>query len=411
MARATAKLEQRNDPKTGSLKQNNVTILIDFTFDGKRLWLQTGQHIDRKFWDNKNHRVKPNVNGSVEINSIISTISDKINKVYREAILEGKIPTSSYLRNCFDNNNVKNKKTFLQHYDDFIEGYKLTASAGTVKKLKTKKQHLIDFSKQYHVSLDFDSIDITFFNKYIEYFQNTLKHNDSTIAGSIKVLKWFMNYCSKMGYNSNYIYKSFIYKSYDPEIIALTGDELMALYNLELKNECYNQVRDCFCFMCFSALRYSDAKNVKLTDISEKFINITSIKTKSTVSIPLIEETKLLLNKYKGLLGNTAMPFISNQKMNKYLKEVGKLAGLDRPITKVSYRGSRPTTTIHKLYDVLTCHIGRKTFVSYMFNKNIDSELIRSISNHKSISSFSRYNKIDENYKASQMQIAFKKVS
>lgn len=54
--------------------------------------------------------------------------------------------------------------------------------------------------------------------------------------------------------------------------------------------------------------------------------------------------------------------------------------------------------------------MGRKTFVSYMFKMGIDSELIRAISNHKSVSSFARYNKIDDEQRAVAMTVAFKNV-
>jgi len=43
-----------------------------------------------------------------------------------------------------------------------------------------------------------------------------------------------------------------------------------------------------------------------------------------------------------------------------------------------------------------------------LFRRSADPELTRVISNHKSISSFARYNKIDENHKASAMRVAFK---
>lgn len=410
MAKATPKLEQRKDPATGQLKQLNVPILIDFSFSGTRLWLQTGENIDRKLWDEKNHRVKPNVTGSVDINAIISTKCEKINKIYRDAILAGKTPTVSYLRNCLNDNGTRDKKTLIQHYDDFIEGYKLKASAGTVKKLTTNKKHLVDFTKKARINLDFEAIDNIFFNKYVEYFLVTLEHTNGTVARNVKVLKWFLNYCSKMGFNTNYTYKSFSYKFNESEIIALTGDELMKIYNLKIENDCLAQVRDCFCFMCFTALRYSDAREVRTADIANGFINITSLKTRSQVCIPLIDEAEVLLERYRNRIGLIAMPFISNQKMNEYLKEVGKLAELNRTISKVRFRGSQRIENTFKLHEVLTCHVGRKTFVSYMFNKNVDSELIRSISNHKSISSFARYNKIDEEHKATQMRIAFKMV-
>jgi hypothetical protein len=45
-----------------------------------------------------------------------------------------------------------------------------------------------------------------------------------------------------------------------------------------------------------------------------------------------------------------------------------------------------------------------------MFKRGIDSELIRAISNHKCVSSFARYNKIDDDQKATAMTVAFRNV-
>lgn len=407
MAKATPKLEQRKDD-TGCLRQLDVPILIDFSFDGQRMWIQTGEKVDRNKWDTKNHRVKPNVIGSVEINAIIASKCEKINKIYREAILIGKQPTVAYLRNKLNDNKLTTKKSLVQYFDEFIEGYRIKASEGTVKKLKTNKKHLLEFAKDYRVVLDFDSIDVSFLNKYAEFFQNKKKHTNGTISKNIKILKWFLNYCVKMGYHSNSSYQSFSYKSIEPEIISLTSQEVARLFNLKLTNLCLAQVRDVFCFCCFTSLRYSDVKNLKKTDVADNCIEIISVKTKSKVAIPLIDDAKVILDRYNGMLGNRALPVISNQKMNEYLKELGKLAKLDRPITKVRYRGNNRLEETLPLYEFLTTHLGRKTFITYMFRRNVDSELIRSISNHKSIASFSRYNNISNEHKEDAMKIAFK---
>jgi integrase len=416
MANATPKLEQRKD-KNGELIIKNVPILIDFTFDGKRLWLSTGEHVDANKWDSSNNRVKSSVNGSSEINQVIKTKCDEVNKIYREAIIMGKHPSASYIRNCLNAEKATTKKSLTQLYDEFIDGYNIKSStgtdkkSGTVKKLETNKKHLINFAKQARLSLDFEIIDDIFFNKYTQYFQTQLKHTNGTIAKNIKILKWFLNWASKFGYNKNFAYKSFSVKYQEPEIIILTEAELTTLFELEVGSECLRQVRDVFCFCCYTALRYSDVKNLKKTDIDDDYINITSVKTKSHVSIPLLPQSEDILARYKNLLGTRALPVISNQKMNDYLKDLAKLAKLNRPISKVRYRGSQRIETVAPLHEVLTTHMGRKTFVSLMFRKGVDSELIRSISNHKSISSFARYNKIDDQHKAQAMKLAFKKVS
>jgi len=408
MANATPKLEKRKD-KNGDLIIKNVPIVIDFTFDGKRMWLSTGEHCDAIKWDEKNNRVKPSVTGSVEINLLIQSKCDEIQKVYREAVIANRQPTPSYIRNILNADKTSNKKTLFALYDEFIDGYKLKAAPATVKKLSTNRKHLFEFSQKTRISIDFDVIDNSFFNKYVEYFQVQKKHINSTISKNIKILKWFLDWATKLGYNKNLAYKAFQVRNQESEIIILTSDELFHLYNLKIEKDYLRQVRDVFCFCCFTSLRYSDAKNLNKTDIVDNFINITTIKTKSRVNIPLIPESIAILDRYKNIIGARALPVISNQKMNEYLKDIGKLAGLNRLISKVRYRGSQRIENTYPLHKLLSSHMGRKTFVSYMFKMGIDSELIRAISNHKSVSSFARYNKIDDDQKATAMTIAFKK--
>ncbi|MET3977856.1 integrase [Mucilaginibacter sp. UYP25] len=410
MANTTPKLETRKDKNTGELIVKNVPILIDVTFDGMRTWVSTGERIDASKWDAKNHRVKPSVTGSMEINMLIQTKCDEIQKIYREAKIANLQPTASYIKNILNADKIINKKSLFALYDEFIDGYKLKASVATVKKLSKNRKHLWEFSQKAKISIDFDVIDNAFFNKYVEYFQVKKQHINSTISKNIKILKWFLDWATKLGYNKNLNYKSFQIRTQEAEIIILTPDELTNLYNLEIKQDYLRQVRDVFCFCCFTSLRYSDVKNLKRTDIIGGFINITSVKTKSRINIPIIPESLVILNRYKNILGTRALPVISNQKMNDYLKDIGKEAGLDRPISKVRYRGSERIEKVFPLYDLISTHMGRKTFVSYMFRKGVDSELIRSISGHKSISSFARYNKIDDDQKATAMTAAFRNV-
>jgi integrase len=408
MANATPKLEKRKD-KSGELITKKVPVLVDFTFDGKRMWVSTGEHCDVNKWDEKNNRVKASVTGSTEINEIIKAKCEEINKVYREAIIMGKQPTPSYLRNILNADKLTVKKSLFALFDEFIEGSRLSSSMATVKKLKTGRKHLQDFSQKYRLSVDFDTLDMPFFHKYVEYFQSHHKHLNATIAKNVKSLKTFLNWATKLGYNKNLMYKNFIVKDRAPEIITLTESEFWAIHDLDIKYDSLKQVRDVFCFCCLTSLRYSDVKNLKKSDIGDGFIKIISIKTQSQVSIPLISESKTILDRYSNTIFNAALPVLSNQKMNEHLKEIGKQAGLTRLITKVRYSGSRRIENVFPLHDLISTHMGRKTFITLMFRKGVESELIRAISNHKSIESFARYNNIDDDHKASAMSVAFKK--
>ena len=86
-------------------------------------------------------------------------------------------------------------------------------------------------------------------------------------------------------------------------------------------------MRDVFCLCCFTGLRYSDVANLKKSNITDNCITITTVKTHDTLTIELNDYSREILVKYANNdadNGNTAMPVISNQRMNDYLKELGK---------------------------------------------------------------------------------------
>ena len=46
----------------------------------------------------------------------------------------------------------------------------------------------------------------------------------------------------------------------------------------------------------------------------DDFINITTIKTKSRVNIPLIPESQAILNRYRNIIGTRALPVLAIKK-------------------------------------------------------------------------------------------------
>ena len=85
------------------------------------------------------------------------------------------------------------------------------------------------------------------------------------------------------------------------------------------------KTRDLFCFCAFTGLRYSDMAALKRTDITSGFINVITEKTDCTLKVPLNAYSRAILQKYadERYPGNLALPVMTNQKMNEYLKELG----------------------------------------------------------------------------------------
>ncbi len=162
-----------------------------------------------------------------------------------------------------------------------------------------------------------------------------------------------------------------------------------------------------FCFGCFTGLRYSDIYALNKSQISNDSIKIRIQKTRDNLIIPLNDYSRSILSKYKDWPGEKALPVYSNQKMNEHLKELGKLAGFDTPVTRYRYRGATRVEETMPKYKVMTTHMARKTFITNAFRKNIPAEVIMKLSNHKSHKVLERYNKVSEEQKRDAMKKAF----
>ena len=131
-------------------------------------------------------------------------------------------------------------------------------------------------------------------------------------------------------------------------------------------------------FCCFTGLRYSDVHNLKKSDIRDGYIEITTVKSAKRLIIELNNHSKAILDKYKDVEfeGHKALPVISNQKMNDYLKELGELAEINEPVSETYYKRSRRIDNITPKYALLGTHAGRRTFICNALALGIPAQVV-----------------------------------
>jgi integrase len=95
--------------------------------------------------------------------------------------------------------------------------------------------------------------------------------------------------------------------------------------------------------------------------------------------------------------------------MNKGLKEIGKHLGIDEPVSIIKFVGSKRIEKIVPKWQVMTTHVARKSFISIAMAMGMKTEIIMSISGHKTHSSFKRYYKLVDDYKLAEMKKYFNK--
>jgi hypothetical protein len=88
---------------------------------------------------------------------------------------------------------------------------------------------------------------------------------------------------------------------------------------------------------------------------------------------------------------NSFPEVISNQKLNDYLKEPGKFAGIDQPVQKVKFIGSRPVEETVPKIELITTHTVRRTFVTLSLEKGIRPETVLKITGQKNSKTLMKY--------------------
>ncbi|WP_416377781.1 site-specific integrase [Algoriphagus sp. D3-2-R+10] len=166
-----------------------------------------------------------------------------------------------------------------------------------------------------------------------------------------------------------------------------------------------SQVKDIFLFSSVTGYRFSDLCQLKREHIKVDEIRMTITKTKEPSVVPLTRISWEILKKYSDRI--SPLPMISNQKFNKYVKELCKLAEINDTIEIIRYRGSERIANMCPKYDLVSAHTGRKTFVTISLAKGIPAEVVMKITGHSDYKSFKRYVDVDEDRKRNAMSLAW----
>lgn len=409
---------------TRSNKKGDHPINVSIVIKGERLLTTTGYSISPDKWNRERQRVNQgfsNANGITYnvINNKLSEIESYFSKLENQ--IEISDTTNFSLKDEFaekfrTNKTKKKAETIFDHMDEFIsEVGKLNDwTVSTVEKFNALKNHL----RTFNPALKYENLNESGLISFMDYLKNVPLTGDvqgmrnSTIKNRISFLKWFLRWATKKGYNNEAAFLSFnpkikTIKSTDKEIVFLDWEELIRVYNFEFPdNKKYlTRVRDVFCFSCFTGLRYSDTANLKRSNIHETYISLTSIKDSDNLKIELNKYSAAILDKYKDeqFPYDRALPVISNQRSNEYLKEMAKLCGIDTPVTEVYYKGNERIEEVRPKYEMICTHTARRTFISNALMKGIPVNVVMKWTGHSDYNAMKPYIAIADTAKKNEM--------
>ncbi len=378
-------LESRK--KNGVPIVENVPIRMRVIYASQRIEFTTGYRIDVAKWDSDKQRVKNGCTNKLkqsasEINADLLKYYAEIQNVFKEFEVQETMPTTQQLKDAFNlrmkNANEEQQEeaqiSFWEVFDEFVKecGNQNNWTESTYEKFAAVKNHLKEFKE-----------DVTF-----EYFD-----------------EWSF----KKDYHQNIAYDTFKpkLKTTPKKVIFLTWEELNRLkdYQIPKDKQYLERVRDVFLFCCFTSLRYSDVRNLKRSDVKSDHIEVTTVKTADSLSIELNKYSKAILEKYKDIHfeNHMALPVISNQKMNDYLKELGELAEINEPIRETYYKGNERIDEVTPKYALLSTHAGRRTFICNALALGIPAQVVMKWTGHSDYKAMKPYIDIADDIKANAM--------
>jgi len=379
------------DPKSDS----ETLISLFVRWNNIRLVYSTGEKINPKNWDFKNQRAVGKKNLEVgELNFWLDKIENEVNSIFRNLKIDGVIPTASLVKEKLsaklNDKPDPTKINLLNYIEKYMSSAKSIKRDVTIETYNYTLNHLLEYSKKKNYRLDFDTINMDFYNGFIKYLTIDLKHSLNTISKHIKTIKVFMNAATEEGINTNLVFRSKKFKRPAEEVtkIYLNTIEIDLLYALDLSgNLCLDKVRDLFIIACSTGLRFSDFSQLKAENIQEGLIKLKTQKTRETVMIPLNNKVKNIISKYDGNFPTS----YSNQKMNEYLKDLGVMANINDEIIISKSKCGEKTDEVFKKHELITCHTARRSFVTNAIIMGIPTQLIMKITGHKTEKSFNAY--------------------
>lgn len=146
---------------------------------------------------------------------------------------------------------------------------------------------------------------------------------------------------------------------------------------------------------------------MRRTDIIDVTLYVTTQKTNNRLPIELNKYAKGILDKYKRYkyINDFALPVISNQKINKYIKDLGELCGFMTPITIVSYRKGQRVKETYPKYELIGTHAGCRTFISFVLSSGVLPQVVIKWTGHSDYKAMKPYIDIAEKTKADAMKL------
>lgn len=391
--------------KRGRAKEQ---IFVKYHF-GKRYMYSLGMSIDAKIWDFEKGRVKSQATNASFINSKLDEIRSQISRYYHGCMYNNESFDNDYIKSEIQNGNYNFKNSGSKVVDEWYkfidkrEEEKIVTST-TSKRHRTVVRILEEFIIENGESGQLLSVDDNYLHRLFRYMVEIRNNNDNSAKKSIEYFKAFLNHCLKNKKIKDDSFLNYKTKGYEPVRYVLTEDELKEVREYDFSHlpestkDKFENVRANFMIQCYYGRRVSELRsmysNLDRIDLKNKKIGLRPQKTTNKwVTFQIFDE---VLPYIEGIINNKYRLY-SDQKYNKYLKEMAKIIGLDRKVISSKLVLGQIVEETKELWEVMSSHIARSTCVTILIKKKVGLENIMLLTGISKYSTIRIYERIADN--------------
>jgi len=384
----------------------NLRLLYRFNDKDYVIASKTNLEVSKDYWKNE-HKVKVKdisiINKQIEINSELNKITNHILKAFEQSgasDLLNKQWLDKQL-NSYYNRNTKIKtipKDLVRFIEYYVEQRSREVKPASIKKFNVVKHKLQRLEKHIGRSIFISEINEDFKKLFVSYCRSE-NYSQNTMQRELSIIKMFCKYAKYKGLRVHVEYEGLILNKEKTETIYLSFEEIDKIEAAKIDKPYLINARDWLIISCFTGQRISDFmrfnKGMIRIEDGKTLLEFDQQKTGKTMTIPLHNKVMLILEKYNGDFPKR----ISDQKYNDYLKEVCKIAKLHQMVKGKKQmniskdpleRKVRRVEGMYPKYELVTSHIGRRSFATNHYGKIPTSYLIY-VTGHSSEEMFLNY--------------------
>ena len=384
-----------------------VSIFIYVSLEiGNVISTPSGFNALPKDWSNTTKRPKQNSEGNKktfsELNKLQKFIYDEVNTAQSKGQLIDVNWLKEKINLCFDRVKKTDQSLLVNHIQYIIDNAntrkikgsnKIGLSDRRVTGYKSFKKVMEVYEKEIKKKIQLQDINKPFVDRLTNWLINNKNYSTNYAGKILDNLKTVCLDAEKLDIKVNPYTKQitgFREQNNDRFIVTLSFEELEQIRTAEIETKALKNARNWLLLGCEIGQRASDLLKLTSDNLRYKggsiYFDIEQQKTGKFVTVRVIAPHVI------DIVENNFPYPISQQKLNKHIKDVCELAKIEEMIKGKKYdkKTARKKLDFYPKYDLITSHTFRRSFATNYYKK-IPTPVLIGITGHSKESMFLEY--------------------